>query len=1060
MENMNKMLSNIAAYYLDVLSHDENAYPSVFAAGRNDNTDYVELPYFPALYNKQDEGLDQEILSKVMCLWNSRKNRGSNNVPVIGYPVYAEHITSGKGWKGYILKPFFIFDVDSSRLDELHIPEPQYPQINRDVLGKIANTYGSEIMEVCLDLISELGIGDYSNPSALDDFTEKLGKIRPSWNWIEKPDIRSLDASPELKNVKNEGFYNRACFFVTERSKYTKGLEFELNALKSSENSLVEKTFFYSLFSGESDNIRQKKLKAEDQKESTAFNDIIQAVPLNEEQAQAVRTSLDKPLTVITGPPGTGKSQVVTGIVVNAMLKGKKVLVASKNNKAVDVVESRINNLSEYPALLRLGSDRVFQNLSYYITRVVSSRVEPEDLSRYQDVESRYKEAEAALEKIKGKQIFILKEINELDKYANEVEAIREKYESCVFKQLLLLDPAGTQKIIEDLEISVLQADKNRQNIFIKLFWKFISEKRLKNLDQKMSESWNLLKDMGLTGQSEYIPAGEKELYAVAEIVEKALIVSTDLVLINRYSRQLNRTGRIDTVESLYAEERILKSRLYDAAVDMWKLWLKLLPNRLSSESRLKLNQFNALLRLMISSSINGNIEADLRKQFSRLSEEITSFLSGWAITSLSARGKLPFVPGYFDIVVIDEASQCDIASALPLLYRAKQAVIIGDPFQLKHISTIPKNLDLQLMRKYNLLENPQWSYSECSLYDLASAYVDAENIIQLRDHHRSKAEIIGFSNKLFYDGKLRIATNYDSLVKIERSEDAVKWINVKGKAERPPEGGARNNGEAEVVAKIVLNLLKANDFNGTVGVVTPFRAQANIIRTIINDSDVSSDNISRLSFMSETVHQFQGDERDIIIFSPVVSEGIQDTALNFLDRNRHLFNVAVTRARSQLIVAGNMDYIMNLPAENILRKFAEYIIELKASEKIKADPAQVQASDSCEYPPVSRPETVSEWEKIFYRSLCLAGIKTLPQYQIDQYTVDFALFGKSGKLVIEVDGQMYHKDFGGDLLIRDRLRNMRLMEMGWDVMRFWVYQVRDDEEKCILKIKEWLADN
>ena len=57
-------------------------------------------------------------------------------------------------------------------------------------------------------------------------------------------------------------------------------------------------------------------------------------------------------------------------------------------------------------------------------------------------------------------------------------------------------------------------------------------------------------------------------------------------------------------------------------------------------------------------------------------------------MTSLSARGRLPFEPGIFDLVVIDEASQCDIASALPLLYRARRAVIIGDPLQLKHVST------------------------------------------------------------------------------------------------------------------------------------------------------------------------------------------------------------------------------------------------------------------------------------------------------------------------------------------------------------------------------------
>ena len=63
-----------------------------------------------------------------------------------------------------------------------------------------------------------------------------------------------------------------------------------------------------------------------------------------------------------------------------------------------------------------------------------------------------------------------------------------------------------------------------------------------------------------------------------------------------------------------------------------------------------------------------------------------------WAVTSLAARGRVPFTAGHFDLVVIDEASQCDIASALPLLFRAKRSVIIGDPQQLRHITALTRS--------------------------------------------------------------------------------------------------------------------------------------------------------------------------------------------------------------------------------------------------------------------------------------------------------------------------------------------------------------------------------
>jgi hypothetical protein len=58
---------------------------------------------------------------------------------------------------------------------------------------------------------------------------------------------------------------------------------------------------------------------------------------------------------------------------------------------------------------------------------------------------------------------------------------------------------------------------------------------------------------------------------------------------------------------------------------------------------------------------------------------------------------KFPLAPEMFDLVIIDEASQCDIPSAIPLLYRSKKAVIIGDPNQLRHVATLATSLDKQI---------------------------------------------------------------------------------------------------------------------------------------------------------------------------------------------------------------------------------------------------------------------------------------------------------------------------------------------------------------------------
>lgn len=109
------------------------------------------------------------------------------------------------------------------------------------------------------------------------------------------------------------------------------------------------------------------------------------------------------------------------------------------------------------------------------------------------------------------------------------------------------------------------------------------------------------------------------------------------------------------------------------------------------------------------------------------------------------------------------------------------------------------------------------------------------------------------------------------------------------------------------------------------------------------------------------------------------------------------------------------------------------------------------------EYPPVSQPERVSEWERLFYRAIYAAGIRPIPQYPVEKYVLDFAVTTDDRRLNIEIDGEGYHRNWDGELCRRDQIRNQRLMELGWDVMRFWVYQVRDDCDHCIARVRQWL---
>jgi very-short-patch-repair endonuclease len=85
------------------------------------------------------------------------------------------------------------------------------------------------------------------------------------------------------------------------------------------------------------------------------------------------------------------------------------------------------------------------------------------------------------------------------------------------------------------------------------------------------------------------------------------------------------------------------------------------------------------------------------------------------------------------------------------------------------------------------------------------------------------------------------------------------------------------------------------------------------------------------------------------------------------------------------------------------------------------------------------------------------AGLRPVPQYEEAPYTLDFALFDGDRKLDIEVDGENYHRHWNGELCRRDQIRSRRLSDLGWDILRLWVYEVRDDLEGCIGRVKDWL---
>ena len=699
---------------------------------------------------------------------------------------------------------------------------------------------------------------------------------------------------------------------------------------------------------------------------------------------------------------------------MNAAIAGQSVLFTSKNNNAVDVVVKRVNALNkELPIVLRYEKSAK-QCISDYAQQWEKARRKgysfSDALSAYGRVYSSYNS-----KRIQKQQIVETR--NRLDEIEQTVCAIRDKYQHLI--------GVISEKEIDEVKNSYEEfvhlrtaLKKGPHRLFDKIFrkrWRNrITEKLL--IAIKMVNSFM---EKYRPGLSLAVTMSDRE-WMQFDNSYKSLM--DDLILIATYDGLLKEICESASLEQMDAAMIGEHVELQAKAKAAWDAWLDEHISIFNAKNRGELHNYLSLLE-------HDHVDS--------YTPALKSMLPISAITSLSARRRLPFKEALYDLLIIDEASQCDIASMIPLLMRAKRVAVIGDKQQLNHICLLSKQTDLSLILSNEI--EARWSYRSSSMYDLAESMTEAENIIQLRDHHRSFLDIIQFSNQEFYDNTLRIATDYSRLQSPNNPNDAkpilgMRWMDVKGKTIRPEAGGAYNLKEAECVIRVLRRLSMELEFEGSIGVTTPFHLQADMItKALEQDAELRNHLELHNQILIDTVHKFQGDERDVIIFSPVVSEGTKPQSLMFLKSTGNLFNVAITRARSLLVTVGDKKYCKQCGV-SYLEHFAEYS----------------SGNDA--------PVEVSEWERILQKALSDAGIPVTAQYHVDKYYLDLALFHNGKKLDIEVDGAMYHQAWTGELSYNDQLRNQALMREGWDVMRFWVQQVRDQLPWCIEQVKKWLV--
>ena len=333
----NTDLARLCRYYLACLGYDDTGV-STFLKSKYGDPDYLEVTSIP----RSPEDLAESDAGRRL-LGRKRTERGRYGL-YFGYPTNIFFLQSRRsGWQGYMVEPILLFPVGQER-GRLTI-DLSFPIINQKPFRAFTNVEREMLMNELVQLEQELGLNGEEGRAEIDEIAMRLQAVRPDWPWKEDidPSVFDDDRSP-MSEINEPGIYNRAVILMAEKSPFTQGLEKELRDLaKLPEAKYADTALGRWIKSGEvSSEI------------APLSEPLIEVLPMNSEQRQAVSAALTRPVTIITGPPGTGKSQVVTNLLVNAAWSGKGVLFASKNNKAVDVVETRVNALGPRPILLRV----------------------------------------------------------------------------------------------------------------------------------------------------------------------------------------------------------------------------------------------------------------------------------------------------------------------------------------------------------------------------------------------------------------------------------------------------------------------------------------------------------------------------------------------------------------------------------------------------------------------------------------------------------------------------------------------------------------------------------
>lgn len=869
--NNGSRLERLTEYYINSLKKEQISEMTI---GLSNEIDFYQLrkPYCERIINPNNETKLHNNFTDVYSVWEKRIKKEPDLCIYLGYPL----IKIGKN-----IFPFMFYMV-------------QYDDNQNTIKYNGGNVFlNGKFIDDVIELTDEEAIA--LKTKFLNNRTAEIDVLNKNIN----------------KYISEFKILDYGALFLQTNTLATKGLITELKRIKEVDPKELS-TPFKSIVN----------MKDESKKYHNNLH-IFNITEINKSQEAVIKDRLQE-ISLVQGPPGTGKTQTILNIAVNEILNGNRVLVTSMNNKAVNNIYDKLIGGDIFDGVLRLGKQELrkkslqsigqflkrehpmFDNNVYIKLLSDSTKLKEQILKKeeiltiIEDLETKRGILEESFEQ-KSKEVLIR------DISIGKIRNALELSEDSVDVRLRII------KVLSQISVNCAEMENSK----VSLFWRILSIIGIKH---------DLFQIKKFTKQIEKLRF-KKEYFSSFEFIDS-------------FHSEINNIITVMQLDMLKLEIDTILKKLEELNKRQVLIELNDLNNEKINNDKNLLKEYHKKLLMGITNEQKHTLirNLDNKSDLSALSidefKTITNIFPLIVCTNLSTPASIPFTEK-FDLVIIDEASQCNIASSIPAINRANRIIIVGDNKQLNPVLRIDKKVDAHNFKEVGLAEEDfqDYSFSTNSTFDIYSNLIKDKSVHLLNEHYRCEPDIIQFSNGRFYDNNLVIKTT-----KGQTDFSGIKGISVEGLTTYGTHGSksACNNDEIAAIFDILITNFELFK-DKTVGIITPFRKQKELIKEQL-DILSADEEIGELQQFFRgvevgTVHTFQGDEKQIIFYSSVISQGIKETTIRWINSSPNLINVAVTRAQECFIMVGDFDYIRK--SEGIVSDLVNYIGNLTNQNEI-----------------------------------------------------------------------------------------------------------------------------